>query len=195
MMTPARVLRRWRRSGKKGQALVEFALVLPLFILIFMIMADFGRVIFAQNAINQDAREAARAGAVPAASGCTPDLTSVDYKQCQYDRIRQAATVAQPGVTLNPSNITGNTNANCATAGTNAVPTQTGVNDTTATYAGAAYCFYPLGTGTGKPVEVRIRVTVPLITPVIGSIVGGSITVEARSQSFIQCGTGTPKCQ
>jgi Flp pilus assembly protein TadG len=193
-MTPSRILRRWRHAGKRGQALVEFALVIPLVILMFLILVDFGRVIFAQNAINQDAREAVRAGAVPASTGCSP--VSVDYSQCQYNWIRAAGKVAQPGVTLADANITGNTAANCSTAATNATPSQTGApNDSTATYAGSTYCFYPNGTGAGKQVEVRIQVTVPLITPVISSIVGGSITIEAKAQSFIQCGTGTPKCQ
>lgn len=192
-MTP-RFLGRHRKRGR-GQALVEFALVIPIVLLMFMILVDFGRLIFAQNAINQDAREAARAGAVPAI-GCSPALSNVGYVQCQYNWIRAAAKVAQPGVTLADANITGSTAANCVTAGTNAVPSETVgvVNDGTATYAGSTYCFYPKGTGTGKQVEVRIRVTVPFITPIIGSIVGGSITIEAKAQSFIQCGSGT-KCQ
>jgi Flp pilus assembly protein TadG len=191
-MTGARVFGR-RRPGKRGQALVEFALTIPIVLLMFMILVDFGRVIFAQNAINQDAREAARAGAVPARTGCSP--TTVDYSQCQYDWVRAAAKVAQPGVTLADANITGRTGANCVTAAAGATPTQTGVNDSTVTYAGSTYCFYPFGTGTGKQVEVRIQVTVPFITPIIGAVVGGSITIEAKAQSFIQCGTGTPKCQ
>jgi len=189
-MTPSRILRRWRHAGRRGQALVEFALVIPLVILMFMILVDFGRVIFAQNAINQDAREAVRAGAVPASTGCSP--VSVDYSQCQYNWIRAAGKVAQPGVTLGNSNIKGRPGAVCTTGADSTVtyksPTE---GDTT----GTTYCFYPQGTGTGKPVEVRIQVTVPLITPVISSIVGGSITIEAKAQSFIQCGTGTPKCQ
>jgi Flp pilus assembly protein TadG len=200
-MTRARIFR--RRHHRRGQSLVEFALVIPIVLLMFMILVDFGRVIFAQNAINQDAREGARAGAVPAVSTCGTSAKSVTYVQCQYDAIRAAATRAQPGVALAPANITGDTpwptltpTVTCSTVALAASPSQTGANDDgISTYAGTNYCFYPMGTGYGKPVVVRIRVTVPFITPIISSIVGGSITIEAKAQSFIQCGTGTPACQ
>ena len=48
------------RSRWRGQALVEFALVLPIFLLILMTLLDFGRVIYAQHTINQDAAGGAR---------------------------------------------------------------------------------------------------------------------------------------
>ena len=43
-----------------GQALVEFALVLPVFLLIVFGIIDVGRYVYVTNAFNQAAREAAR---------------------------------------------------------------------------------------------------------------------------------------
>jgi hypothetical protein len=51
---------RLRRSRSPGQALVEFALVLPLFITLLLAIFDLGRVIWARNSVENAAREGAR---------------------------------------------------------------------------------------------------------------------------------------
>jgi len=51
---------RHRRRSSRGQGLVEFALVFPLFMLLLMGMVDLGRAVFAYNTITNSAREAAR---------------------------------------------------------------------------------------------------------------------------------------
>src|SRR4029079_1583330 len=51
------------RSGQqrsRGQGLVEFALVLPVFMVILIGMVDLGRAIWANNSVANAAREAAR---------------------------------------------------------------------------------------------------------------------------------------
>ena len=45
-----------------GQALVEFALVLPIFLLLLFGLIDVGRLVYTWNALNQAAREGARYG-------------------------------------------------------------------------------------------------------------------------------------
>jgi len=52
------LLDRLRRDG--GAAAVEFALILPLLLLIIFGIIDFGRMLNAQSSANQAAREAAR---------------------------------------------------------------------------------------------------------------------------------------
>jgi Flp pilus assembly protein TadG len=52
-------LRSNRRRGR-GQALVEFALVIPVFLLLLMAVFDLGRAVFAYNSITNAAREGAR---------------------------------------------------------------------------------------------------------------------------------------
>lgn len=54
------IARLFRRRRTRGQALVEFALVLPLFILILVGIFDLGRAVYAFNTVNNAAREAVR---------------------------------------------------------------------------------------------------------------------------------------
>lgn len=48
------------RAETRGQSLVEFALVLPLFLLLVMGIADLGLAVFSYNSITNAAREGAR---------------------------------------------------------------------------------------------------------------------------------------
>ncbi len=57
-MTPERTHRR------RGQSLVEFALVLPIFAILLFGIIDFGRFVYAANALNNGVREGARSGSV-----------------------------------------------------------------------------------------------------------------------------------
>ena len=51
---------RRRPSPDRGQAMVEFALVVPLFILMLVGLFDAGRAVYAFHTVNNAAREAAR---------------------------------------------------------------------------------------------------------------------------------------
>ena len=52
------------KKSYNGQSLVEFALILPLFMLIVLGVFDFGRAIYAYSALHNAAREGASYGAV-----------------------------------------------------------------------------------------------------------------------------------
>ncbi len=54
--------RRIQRSNTKGQALVEFALVVPVLLLVTMGIFDLGFAIYAQNMVSNAAVEGARTG-------------------------------------------------------------------------------------------------------------------------------------
>lgn len=54
----------WRRRSSGGQGLAEFALVLPIFLVILIGMVDIGRAVWANNTVANAAREAARFAAV-----------------------------------------------------------------------------------------------------------------------------------
>ncbi len=74
-----------RRSPRqRGQSLVEFAIVLPVFLLILMGVVDFGIAIYKFNGVSQAAREIARvtsvhpcAGTTPCAPGASPETAAV----------------------------------------------------------------------------------------------------------------------
>ena len=54
------------RSESRGQSLVEFALVLPVFLLFVFVLIDGGRYVYTDSVLSQAAREAARVAAVEA---------------------------------------------------------------------------------------------------------------------------------
>jgi len=155
------------RRKTAGQALVEIALVLPLFLILVMTLFDFGRVIFVQNAITNDARQAVREAVVNAS-----------YTDTKYNAIRAVAEQKPLLVALGNSDVKGAPSLTCPVHSDN-------VDASTCFYAGAA-------TGDGKPqaggrVEVNITVSVPIITPILSTVLGGSFTLTARSVGFVQC--------
>ncbi len=68
----------------KGQSLVEFSLVIVVFLVLLMGVVDFGMAIYKFNGVSQAAREIARvtsvhpcAGAVPCSPGSSPETAAV----------------------------------------------------------------------------------------------------------------------
>jgi hypothetical protein len=57
--------------GSRGQGLVEFALVFPLFFVLLLAIFDFGRVVWARNSLENAVREAARYAIVHGGSELT----------------------------------------------------------------------------------------------------------------------------
>jgi Flp pilus assembly protein TadG len=94
-----------RRGDSRGQSLVEFALVLPILLVMFMGIFDFGRAIFAFNSVSNAAREGMRVAIVnqnptvitskakAAMTGLPPDGTSVTFTNCGTLKIGCLASV------------------------------------------------------------------------------------------------------
>ena len=59
-MSLHRLLRRGRGRRQRGQGLTEFALVIPIFLLLVVALFDLGRAVFAYNTLTNAAREGAR---------------------------------------------------------------------------------------------------------------------------------------
>jgi hypothetical protein len=57
------------RKREDGQSLVEFALVIPIFLLVLFAIVDFGMAFHAWITVTNSAREGARIGSVRATSG------------------------------------------------------------------------------------------------------------------------------
>ncbi len=64
--------RHHRRRRGKGQALVEFALVAPIFFLILFSIIEFGRYVFTVQILNEAAREGARYAIVHGSQSLCP---------------------------------------------------------------------------------------------------------------------------
>lgn len=67
-MTTARLRCRGDHRGDRGAAAVEFALLLPVVLLIIFGIIDFGRMLHAQILLTEAAREGARAAALQSAA-------------------------------------------------------------------------------------------------------------------------------
>ncbi|HET9852412.1 MAG TPA: TadE/TadG family type IV pilus assembly protein [Candidatus Limnocylindrales bacterium] len=83
---PRSLLRR-RGARSRGQGLVEFALVFPLFILLVMAIADLGLAVFAYNSITNAAREGARLAIV------NQDSAKVTERATSQSSVARAPTV------------------------------------------------------------------------------------------------------
>lgn len=152
--------------GARGQALIEFALVLPLFALLVFALLDLGRVIYAQHTLAQAAREAARTAVV-----------SPEDAQPKFNAIRAAALATAPGVELAGTQIVGAAGS-CSAVSTSPAFT---VDDATS----PATCFYPDGLESGARVVVNIAAQVELVTPIVSNVLGGSHPVSAQSIMFL----------
>jgi Flp pilus assembly protein TadG len=72
-----------RRRRSRGQALVEFALVLPVFLILLFGIIDIARLVFLASALNNGAREGARFAAVAVRPAvCTDPNPDLDRLQC-----------------------------------------------------------------------------------------------------------------
>lgn len=130
--------RRWER----GQALVETALVLPVIILVLLGLFDFGRAVYAYNAVSNAARDGARVAIV--------------NQQTDANGVPLAAIEAANQATalgLDPAN-----------------PNQVRVRYLTPDLTTTCPTTWP--SWQGCVAEVRVQYEWRAITPIVGSILG-----------------------
>jgi hypothetical protein len=72
------LMRRKRRNGAPGQTLVEFALVLPLFLVVLTGIIVLGIGVYFQQQVTNAAREAARYAAIHSATAQCPTVSNLD---------------------------------------------------------------------------------------------------------------------
>jgi len=161
------------RRRDRGQALLEFAVVLPVFMAIFFGIVDFGRVVWANNSLTNAASEAARFAIVHGGSVNTP---------CPI------------GPTLRPSETIPAASSSCPYPS----PSKQAIVDTATGYAIAGglpitvtVCYGVGCTGTtdtgtnarGTPVTVVVSSSVTLFTP---SLLGmSSFSVSGTSTMLV----------
>lgn len=144
------------RHASRGQALVEFALIFPILMLLLFGVVDFGRAIYDYNTLANAARAGVRVAIVNqngAGTGCAigsgvtpPDTTKVSAHDCA---IQAALEMGPVTVTVGYKDPTGATDPTDITSMPTCNPVQVGCLAVVTT----SYTFRP-------------------ITPVISSIVG-----------------------
>ena len=101
-----------RRRGQQGQELVEYALALPVVLLLLMSILDLGRVVYVYSALHNSVREGARYGIIQPADaagietvvrtravGLNPTELSVFVSQPDLQTIRVRAAYQFTAVT------------------------------------------------------------------------------------------------
>jgi hypothetical protein len=156
---------RHRAAHSRGQALVEFALILPLLALLLVMAIDAGRLFFGRVALENAARIGAdfAAGHADAWEG-VPDGEELDDQDLYRRRIAQDLQ-----------------SLNCTLAGDPADPLEDRVPDPN---------FDPDGDGTevfvdGSLVEVALVCDFGLLTPLAESALGGPITLDGTAHFAI----------
>jgi Flp pilus assembly protein TadG len=158
------------RSARTGQSLVEFALVLPLILLLIMGGIDLGRGIFAFNEVSNAARAGGRTGIVNQTYG---DI-----------RARAAAQAVALGIPTSAP-------ASCPATG-GPPPAATGICVVILEADGTVG---PCSTtpAIGCLVVVSVKTTFTALTPMVGNIVGPRPLISTTKQT-IEATCSGPGC-
>ncbi len=158
------------RRGRRGQALVEFALVLPIFLLIIFGMVDIGRYVYLTNAFNEAAREGARYGSVEQWSYTCPSSVPV----ASQDRFTCTAATALGRIAAAPAYVN--------------TPTVTcyskGGDPSTAVAATACRAGYLLQVTVATPTTPANH-RFGFLTPVIGQLLGNPV-ISGQASVVVQ---------
>jgi TadE-like protein len=102
---PSILDRRTRQRPRRGQALVEFALVAPIFFLVLFSIVEAGRFIFYYETLNNATREGARYAIVHGEQSFDPTGPPHDPGGADViAKVRQSATgMAGPALTVTPT--------------------------------------------------------------------------------------------
>ena len=151
------------RVRERGQALIEFALVVPIFLILVFGIVDFGMGLKAWITITNAAREGARVGAIHASAGTGGTFASPTA--CSgVDEDADPATVASRGCTT--------------AAALEKDQVMLGVD-------GAD----PTGLNPGGSVKVKVTYDYEYITPLgnfIGSLAGGPLHMETSADMRLE---------
>ena len=171
--------RSWRRipaAAHRGQALVEFALVIPVFLLMLFGVVDAGRYVYMTSVLSQAAREGARLAAVEASwiGSADPSCGSVGGPVCPSNTAALTAdATAAANRMVAPFGPISSLYISCDPVGS--APTGAWTSGTVCdTNSGA----------TRNAVSVRVLLTFTPLTPVIGQIMG-TITASGSATMVI----------
>lgn len=146
--------------GSRGQALVEFAIVLPVMLLVLLLAVDFGRLFFTYISVHNAAREGAFFAATHAGDS--------DYEADAFAAAVAAAARAQ---------------ANVQAQGGEGEMSVTGPDCFAAATESAVRCDLAsdYATGIGNQVAVGVSQSFSFATPLVGDLFGGEIPVAATA--------------
>lgn len=158
----------------RGQTLVEFALVFPIFILLLFAVIDGGRYVFANSTVSNAAREGARLASVEASWLTSTDAScgAAGGPVCPANNgILMTDITTAANRQMAPFGSVSNVYLDCVASG-GTPPTGAWTGNT---------CAAPAA---GGLISIRVTYTWSAITPVIGNILG-TITTTGSSTVVI----------
>jgi hypothetical protein len=149
-------------DGRAGQSLVEFALVLPVFLLMLFGVIDAGRLVYLNSTLSQAAREGARLGSVEASyRGSTdPGCGTAGGPVCPSNDAQLL------------SHITDAANRMMAPFGAVSATYMSCVQPSSTTPTGNWTGSTCANNSPGDVISVRVTAPYAPLTPIIGSIIG-----------------------
>jgi Flp pilus assembly protein TadG len=148
------------REGSSGQAMVEFALVVPILVVLLFGIIDLGLYVYSTNSLNEISRESARFGAValrPSSCAGKP----------RADCVRSLAKEKLVGVPIDTTDV-GVVCQRRSAAGS--LPASPATDNCAGTWRG------------GDLMRVTIERDFTLVTPVIGQLVG---SLRMRAEALV----------
>jgi Flp pilus assembly protein TadG len=162
-----------------GQSLVEFALILPIFLLVLLGLIDMGRAVYTNNTLSQAAREATR---LAAAQASWVGKTTGDDATCNA----AAGPVCPADVATLKTNV--DAAANRMAVGLGVLPGSQIYMQCNASGSAAPTGAWTGSTCTsrssGSQVSVRIAYTHTMLTPIVGQIVN-NLSMSASATMVI----------
>jgi Flp pilus assembly protein TadG len=159
----------------RGQSLVEFALVIPIFVLILGGIIQFGVILWGMNSLNQVARDVGRWAATQQASPCS-SITAATFAT-QADQIARTSTLIAyaPGEwsTANYVSHAENTSLPATPPATKGIETL---------WTGSPGTCPPADNGSAWFVTIRVSHVVPVFFPFIPGNGAISSTTEFRME-------------
>lgn len=173
---------RSRRTGQRSQALIEFALVSPVLLLLIFGIVDLGRAIFYYDTLNHAAREGARVAA--RASNALPtnaDVLNAVAGQMQGVPVTQPCPQGPISTATPPANSAWLyvTEPSPPGAAETTPPPNAPGGEYASVAAGSCSAVNP-ATGNDQ-LQVTLRFNLVLITPVIAQVTANHIVITAAA--------------
>lgn len=162
------------RGRRRGQGLVEFALVLPIFLLLIFGVIDGGRYVYVNSTLSNAAREGARLGSVEASwrGSADPSCGNAGGPVCPASNaILIQHITAAANRQMAPFGAVDNVYLRCVAA--NGTPP-------TGRWTGATCT----SNASGGFLSIRVTFTWSAMTPMVGNVMG-DITSSASATVFI----------
>ena len=153
-----------RRRGERAVSMVEFCVVAPLFLLLVVLILDFGRAIYVKNTLDAAAREGARRAVLNNAP------TSAQVESVIHGHSSDVSLANPCAYTTPAAPAAGDTGLIYLSAPPG--------GDSSASTPG---CTVPATVSGHAPIKVTIVYRYEPMTPLLASVLGGGIVFESTS--------------